>query len=88
LLGPISESNKRAPLSFPETEMVVLPCLLAQDAKREVLWHLRGLRRSGLSEAEVELVQKTVEELAREMGVRLPEDMPRVADVTEVDDLS
>jgi hypothetical protein len=88
VLGPVSEANKRAPLTFPETEMVALPCLLAQDARREVLWHLRGLLRSGLSEAEVEEVQRTTEDLAREMGAPLPADMPRVSDVTEVDDLS
>lgn len=87
-LAPISEANPRYPLSFPETEMVILSCLIAHRAKREVLWHLRGSLRAGLSLEEVEAVQLAVELVAGELGVDVRTNMPRVGDVTEEDDLS
>jgi hypothetical protein len=87
-LEPVSESNPRAPLSFPETEMVVLSCLIAQKAKREVLWHLRGALRSGLTSTEVEAVQQAIELVAEELGHGVKTDMPRVGEVTEEDDLT
>jgi hypothetical protein len=87
-LAPVSEVNPQYPLSFPETEMVVLSCLIAQHSKREVLWHLRGSLRSGLSPEEVEAVQSAIELVADELGVDVRTDMPRVGDVTEEDDLS
>lgn len=87
-LSPVSETNARYPLSFPETEMVVLSCLIAQRAKREVLWHLRGCLRSGLNPEEVEALQTAIELVAGELGVDVKSDMPRVGDVTEEDDLS
>ncbi|KAF8317783.1 uncharacterized protein EI90DRAFT_3084972 [Cantharellus anzutake] len=88
-LEPVSESNPRAPLTFAETEMVVLSCLIAQRSKREVLWHLRGALRSGLSSDEVEAVQSAVELVATEIaGIDLKTGMPRVVEVTEEDDLS
>lgn len=87
-LAPVSEVNPRYPLSFPETEMVVLSCLIAHRANREVLWHLRGSLRAGLSPEEVEAVQSAVELVADELGVDVRTNMPRVGEVTEEDDLS
>jgi hypothetical protein len=87
-LYPVSESDPRAPLSFPETEIVILSCLLAHRAKREVLWHLRGALRSGLTIDEVEAVQTAVEMMASELGEDVKTGMPRVSDVTEDDDLT
>ncbi|KAF8318677.1 hypothetical protein DL93DRAFT_2075546 [Clavulina sp. PMI_390] len=87
-LGPVSEADPRYPLSFPETEMVVLSCLVAQRAKREVLWHLRGCLRSGMSAEEVEALQTAIEIVAEEVGTDVRSDMPRVGDVEEEDDLS
>jgi len=84
-LAPISDTNPRAPLSLKETEMVVLSCLLAMRAELEVRWHLRGCIWVGMSEEEVEEVQRVVEEVARECaGVDVREGMPRVAEIVKV----
>lgn len=87
-LTPTTENHPLAPLSFAETEMVVCSCLIAQKAKREVLWHLRGILRAGLSKEEVEAVQLAVEMVSFELNEDVRQGTPRVGDVTEEDDLS
>ena len=43
-----------------DTEMVVLSGIMIQNLKRETGWHLRGTRRVGVSQEDVELVQQCV----------------------------
>ena len=47
-------------LSGLETEMVVLSGIMIQNLKHETAWHLRGLRRVGVSFEDVECVQQCV----------------------------
>jgi len=65
-----------------ETEIVVLSGLLAQRAKRELAWHLRGTRRIGVSCAEVETIQQAIEKVASYCGVDV-KDLPRVSSVEQ-----
>lgn len=87
-LGLHSEDNPKYPLSFSDTEAVVVSCILAQRAERELRWHLRGSLRSGMSPNEVEALQTAVELVGEELGFDVKTNMPRVRDVTEEDDLS
>jgi alkylhydroperoxidase/carboxymuconolactone decarboxylase family protein YurZ len=52
-LSPTSEDTPSEPLTFPETEIIVLSSLAAQGAARETLWHLRGCLRAGFSAEDV-----------------------------------
>ena len=40
--------------------MVVLPGIMIQNLERETGWHLRGMRRLGVSPEDVEIVQQCV----------------------------
>lgn len=53
---------------------------MCQGLRAPTLWHLRGLRRLGVSAEEVETVQEGVEAVARWAG-RGTEGWARVADV-------
>lgn len=78
----------RAALTFAETEIVVLTCLMARHAHREVLWHLRGCLRAGMTADEVEGCQKAIElclAALQETKESTTVPMPRVCDVTETD---
>ncbi|GAA5866122.1 hypothetical protein JCM1840_005079 [Sporobolomyces johnsonii] len=62
--------------------IVTLSCLVPQRTHREILWHLRGALRRGLTRAEVEGVQSAVERVCDALGVEnVGDGMPRVADV-------
>jgi hypothetical protein len=63
--------------------MVVLSCLISQQASREAKWHFRGSLWIGLSEAEIEAIQHAIELVAAECGVDVKSGMPRVGDLTE-----
>jgi len=82
--------HPEAPLTFSETELIVISCFIAQQSPRELKWHLRGCLRAGWTEEQVELFQQGIEKVAIACGVeeRLLKDLPRVKDVEEVDDLS
>ncbi|GAA94538.1 uncharacterized protein L969DRAFT_42607 [Mixia osmundae IAM 14324] len=81
-------STPAASLDWQETEVVILSCLIAQGAKRETLWHLRGAQRSGLSNDDIEHLQCAIEEAIRSQGKDIVPDMPRARDIKEQDDLS
>lgn len=88
LLATTRPENPKASLTFAETEIVVLTCLMARHAHREVLWHLRGCLRAGMSAEEVEGCQQAVELCLETLATtadrsHLP--MPRVSDVVEED---
>ena len=80
-LAPCAETMRSAPLTFPETEMIALSCLIAQRALRETVWHLRGSLRNGLGSEEVESIQTAIEMVAAKCGVDVKSGMPRVQDV-------
>lgn len=63
-----------------DTEMVVLSGIMIQGFKQGTVWHLKGTRRLGVSEEDVELVQQCIEMIAAFAGVRLDK-MARVADI-------
>ncbi len=65
----------------------------AEEGHREVLWHLRGCLRSGMTPEEVETCQQAIEQCIETVERVAAESvashkMPRVTDVTEEDDLS
>jgi alkylhydroperoxidase/carboxymuconolactone decarboxylase family protein YurZ len=83
ILSPIAETTPSAPLTLAETEIVVLSCLIAQRAIREVKWHFRGSLWNGLTEEEIESIQQAVEMVAAECGEDVQSGMPRIHDLTE-----
>ncbi|KAG9240793.1 hypothetical protein BJ878DRAFT_524182 [Calycina marina] len=68
ILGPI------------ETELVTLSGIMIQNIARLTGWHLRGIRRVGVSKEDVELVQQCIELIAKFGNIKL-ENIPRVDDI-------
>lgn len=71
-------------LSPVEAELVILTSIMTQGLGTATIWHLRGLRRLGVSEADTESVQQAVEAVATWSG-RSIEGWPRVKDVGDLD---
>lgn len=69
-------------LSDVEAELVILSCIMCQGHKAPTLWHLRGLRRLGVNEEDVEKVQTAVKLVAESLG-KSTEDWPSVHDVKD-----
>jgi uncharacterized alpha-E superfamily protein len=82
-------------LNDVETELTVLSGIMIQNLPRETAWHLRGTRRIGVSNEDVETIQQCVSSLtllrssaddeqielvAKFCGLRLHK-VPRVADI-------
>ena len=63
-----------------EAQLVILTCIMCAGYRSPTLWHLRGTRRLGVSEEDVEKVQKAVE-LVAEIAGKSTEGWPRVQDV-------
>ncbi|KAH9836908.1 hypothetical protein Tdes44962_MAKER08388 [Teratosphaeria destructans] len=63
-----------------DTELVVLSGIMIQNLRRETGWHLRGTRRIGVSQEDVELIQQCIEKVAAFCGLNLNK-VPRVKDV-------
>lgn len=63
-----------------ETELVVLSGIMMQNLKRETGWHLRGIRRIGVSAEDVEVIQQQIEKVAEFCGLKLTK-VPRVKDI-------
>ncbi|KAK4690551.1 hypothetical protein P7C71_g6261, partial [Lecanoromycetidae sp. Uapishka_2] len=63
-----------------DTEMVVLSGIMIQNLKKETGWHLRGTRRVGVTQEDVEMIQQCIELVAAFAHVRLNK-VPRVADI-------
>lgn len=70
-------------LSPTETSLVTLSSIMCQGLAAPTIWHLRGLRRLGVSEADVELVQRAIEMVAKWAG-RDVQGWPRVTDIPDV----
>lgn len=69
-------------LSDVEAQLVILSCIMCQGYRSPTLWHLSGLRRLGVSEENVEQVQKALE-LVAEFAGKSTEGWPRVKDVRD-----
>ncbi|ODH50616.1 hypothetical protein GX48_03298 [Paracoccidioides brasiliensis] len=69
-------------LSKEETLLVTLPGIMCQGWPGPAMWHLRGLRRIGLSVEDVEKVQQAVEAVAVWAGKSV-EGWPRVTDIKD-----
>lgn len=92
LLEPIRPETPKAALDVFENSLLTLTCLIAKNAYREVMWHLRGCLRIGMSAEEVETCQQAIEACLEEVKEYQRENkevkkMPRVTDVTEEDTL-
>ncbi|CEQ42786.1 SPOSA6832_04649 [Sporobolomyces salmonicolor] len=62
--------------------VITLSCLVPQRTHREILWHLRGALRRGLTRGEVEGVQRAIESVCEALGVaNVGDGMPRAADI-------
>ena len=90
LLSVVRPENPYAALTFSETEILLIACLMARYAHPEVALHLKACLRSGMTPEEVEGVQQAIEVCLRNMEAeveatpRVP--TPRVKDVIEEDD--
>ncbi|RFU30726.1 hypothetical protein B7463_g5631, partial [Scytalidium lignicola] len=60
-----------------DTELVVLSGIMIQNLPLETAWHLRGIRRVGVSKEDTELVQQCVEMVAK-FGHTSLDRVPRV----------
>lgn len=69
-------------LSDVEAELVCLICIMCQGLRAPTMWHLKGTRRLGVSEDDVEAVQRAVEILASWAG-RNTEEWARAGDVRD-----
>lgn len=54
-----------------DTEIVVLGVIMGQNLPRETHWHMRGLRRLGVSKEDTQMVCDCVREVARFCGLEL-----------------
>ncbi|CRG91413.1 hypothetical protein PISL3812_08461 [Talaromyces islandicus] len=69
-------------LSAVEAELVILSSIMTQGLSAPTIWHLRGLRRLGVSAADTESVQQAIEAVATWSG-RSVEGWARVTDVPD-----
>jgi hypothetical protein len=70
-------------LSAVEAELVILTGIMIQGLSAPTIWHLRGLRRLGVSEEDTEKVQLAIEAVAGWSG-RGVEGWPRVKDIGDL----
>ena len=78
-LGPCDDVLDESPLNFAETEAVVLACLRAQHAAREVGWHIVGCVEAGWTTDDVARLLEAIE-LVMDACPPEPERMPTVAE--------
>lgn len=69
-------------LSDVESELVILSSIMIQGLSAPTMWHLRGLRRLGISEEDTELVQQAIEAVATWAGKSV-QGWPRVKDIPD-----
>ncbi|KAI9797909.1 MAG: hypothetical protein M1825_005678 [Sarcosagium campestre] len=71
-----------AVLDAVETSLVTVPAMLCQGVKAPTIWHLRGLRRLGVSQDDVQRVIDVVKLIAKDSSQDVT-DWPRASDVGE-----
>lgn len=82
--APTPSSPSPDPLAHDPAllSVVTLSAMIPQRTPREILWHLRGALRNGMTREEATILQESIEELCGLCGVRdVGRGMPRVADV-------
>ncbi|KAK4048850.1 hypothetical protein OIO90_005658 [Microbotryomycetes sp. JL221] len=80
----LDEQDKDS-LSFDQRmlSIVTLSCLIPQRTEREILWHLRGALRRGMTRDEVELVHEAIAQICQVCGVEnVRHGMPSIKDVS------
>lgn len=73
--------SDRQVLDDLETEIVTFSSIMIQNLKLETHWHIRGMRRIGVSAKDVKVVWDAVQQVAGYLGIRLH----RVPTVDEVE---
>ncbi|KAJ5481344.1 hypothetical protein N7475_000156 [Penicillium sp. IBT 31633x] len=63
--------SDRQILDDVDTELVVLPAVMGQDMPRMTYWHIRGMRRLGISKKDVQMVMDCVQLVVQACGVTL-----------------
>lgn len=74
--------SENSVLDFATTELVILAALIPQNFRAETLWHLRGSRRAGWSDAVIESVRSVALDIAKFLG-RPTHKVPDLKDVSE-----
>ncbi|KUJ15893.1 uncharacterized protein LY89DRAFT_587326, partial [Mollisia scopiformis] len=69
-------------LDIVETELVVLPAIMAQNLREPTRWHIRACMRVGLTRDEIKNIQEATRLIARHAGLGL-EDAESVEDVED-----
>jgi hypothetical protein len=72
--------SDRQVLDDLDTQLVVLPGIMMQNLKSETHWHIRGTRRIGVSQKDVEMICSCVQSVADFFGISLSK-VPTVKDV-------
>ena len=72
--------SDRQSLGDIETELVVLPGIMIQNLPKETSWHIRGIRRIGVSFEDTQVVWNCVQLVAEYLGMKLHR-VPTVIDV-------
>ncbi|KAH8178187.1 carboxymuconolactone decarboxylase [Sarocladium implicatum] len=75
--------SDRTVLDDVETELVVLPGIMIQNLKLETHWHIRGIRRIGVSSHDTQVVWDSVQLIAEYLGIKLNR-VPTVESVRDV----
>lgn len=69
-------------LNFPSTELCLVAALILQNLRMEVLWHLRGALRSGISREVVQNVHQVCLRIAKDADIRTNK-VPTLEEVSE-----
>ncbi|CAG8908435.1 unnamed protein product [Penicillium egyptiacum] len=72
--------SDRQVLDDVDTELVVLPAVMGQDMPRTTYWHIRGIRRLGISKEDVGMVMECVRLVVEACNLTLKQ-VPDVGDV-------
>jgi hypothetical protein len=68
-----------------ESEMVVLPAIMAQDILGPTIWHTRGLQRLGVSKVDTNIVLETVKQCSVWAGRELREVISLTAEDVDIE---
>ncbi|KAF7557725.1 hypothetical protein G7Z17_g411 [Cylindrodendrum hubeiense] len=63
--------SDRKVLDDVETQLVVLPAIMSQDLPTETHWHIRGTRRIGVSQKDVQVIWDAVKTISEFFDVKL-----------------
>ncbi|KAI9799394.1 MAG: hypothetical protein M1833_004094 [Piccolia ochrophora] len=55
-------------LGAVETELAVMPAIMCQSLRAPTIWHLRGMRRVGISDVDIQAVEEVIKVLATHFG--------------------